>query len=123
MTDPTSAETIYRGSRFEVVDDDGTVRAVLGRLDEPTADGGPAFGVALFNAKGEVRVALSLRDTGPNLLFDTHGNNVIELGVDDEVPDALRVGPFLMLSDGDGAPVVGWQVHQDGTVAHVGGAK
>lgn len=108
MTD-TSAENVYRGSRFEVVDEDGRVRAVLGQLGEPTSDSASAFGVALFSREGSVRLALSLRDTGPHLFFGANGNTVMELGVNDDVPDTFRIRPFLMLNDLDGAPVVGWQ--------------
>jgi hypothetical protein len=97
------------------------VRAVLGPLDSPDPDT-PAYGLALFDGAERERVWLTVDRTGPALVFDLAGNNIITLGVNDPVGDALHVGGYLHVADVDGTPVLGWQVEDDGSVlARAGG--
>ena len=112
---PTTAPGVVRANRVELVDQDGAVRAVLGQLDSPDP-GAPVFGLALLDEAGRQRVWLSLDGSGPVLVFDLAGNNVITLGVNDPTADALHVGGYLHVADLDGTPVLGWQVEEDGSV-------
>lgn len=110
-----TAPGVVRATRVELVDQDGAVRAVLGQLDSPDP-GAPVFGLALLDEAGRQRVWLSLDGSGPALVFDLAGNNVITLGVNDPTADALHVGGYLHVADLDGTPVLGWQVEEDGSV-------
>jgi hypothetical protein len=112
---PTTAPGVIRTTRVELVDQDGAVRAVLGQLDSPDPRA-PVFGLALLDEAGRQRVWLSLDGSGPALVFDLAGNNVITLGVNDPTADALHVGGYLHVADLDGTPVLGWQVEEDGSV-------
>ncbi|MGH3369596.1 MAG: hypothetical protein ACRDPR_06315 [Nocardioidaceae bacterium] len=119
MEKPTAAEIpdVLRARRFELVDGDGAVRAVLGRLPGP--DDWPVLGLAVLDGEGRARAWLALDPTGPGLVFDNGGNAGLDMGVDDAVADDLRVGPYLYLAGPDGAPVVGWRVDEDGSVVTV----
>lgn len=112
---PTTAPGVVRTTRVELVDQGGAVRAVLGQLDSPDPDA-PVFGLALLDEAGRQRVWLSVDGSGPTLVFDLAGNNVITLGVNDPTADALHVGGYLHVADLDGTPVLGWQVEEDGSV-------
>ena len=97
MTDPTSDPhspvELVRARRFELVDEVGRVRAVLGDLshdaDEP--------GLVLRARDGSERVALFLADVGPKLALAMDGNQALELGVDDVGTEALEPGPYVKL--------------------------
>lgn len=104
---------VVRARRFELVDADGAVRAVLGDLG---AGRGEVFGLALLGAQGWARVRIELGPLGPTVALDQDGNDVIALGVHDAVADALRPGAHLQLSDRHGRPVLGWQVEADGSM-------
>lgn len=112
---PTTEPGVVRATRVEVVDEGGRIRAVLGPLDTPNP-AAPVFGLALLDGDGRPRVWLSLDATGPAVVFDLAGNNIITLGVNDATPDALHVGGYLHVTDLDGTPVLGWQVEEDGSV-------
>jgi len=117
MADPTAAPAdVVQAHRFELVDRDGRVRAVIGELPNYD-DAGPAIiGVSLLDAEGRRRTFLSLDDTGPSLVFDLDGNNVLELGVNDPTADALTVGAYAFATDALGEPRVGIRVFEDGEV-------
>jgi hypothetical protein len=118
---PTTEPGVVRATRVELVDGHGQVRAVLGSLDTPDP-ASPVFGLALVDGAGRPRVWVALDATGPALVFDLAGNNIISLGVNDPTADALHVGGYLHVTDLDGTPVLGWQVEEDGTVlARLGG--
>lgn len=115
MEKPTAAEVpdVLQAKRFELVDGDGAVRAILGRLPGP--EDWPVVGLAVLDGEGRARVWLALQPTGPNLTFDRGGNTGLDMGVDDDTPDTLRVGPYLYLAGPDGAPAAGWRVDDDGS--------
>lgn len=114
-------EEVLRAFRIEIPDRDGRVRAVVGRLDSPDPRI-PVYGLALLDGTGRQRVWLSVDDSGPSLVFDLAGNNVISMGANDPTGDALHVGAYLHVCDVDGTPVHGWQVEEDGSVlARLGG--
>lgn len=123
MENPTAAEVpdVLRAHRIEVVDGDGRVRAVLGRLPNHDAAAPPVYGASLLDADGEHRAWLVLLPTGPSLSFDLGGNQVLELGVDDATADAVRVGAYLYLNGPDGSRALGWHVDADGSVSAVDG--
>lgn len=125
MSDPTDAggadgaETL-RARRIEAVDRAGRARVVLGELG--THDGDVVvFGVAILDDLGRQRALLVLDSTGPNLLLDLAGNNIVTLGVHDPAIDTLHVGGYLHMNDLDGAPALGWRIEEDGSVAMVAG--
>ena len=116
MAEPTGAPPdVVQAHRFELLDRNGQIRGVIGELPTPE-DGPPPVGVALFDESGNQRVFVSLDKTGPKLAFDHHGNNVLELGVNDETDDALAVGAYALATDGGGTPRVAVRVHDDGGV-------
>lgn len=118
---PSASPGVVRATRVELVDRQGTVRAVLGPLDTPDP-GSPIYGLALLDETGRQRVWLSLDGTGPNLVFDLAGNNLLSLGVNDPAVDALHVGAYVHVADLDGTAVVGCVVDEDGSVlARFGG--
>ncbi|MDP9071875.1 MAG: hypothetical protein M3N68_11505 [Actinomycetota bacterium] len=110
--DGTGPPEVVRARRFELVDAEGAVRAIVGDL----GGGGGVFGVALVGRQGEARVWIELGEQGPALVFDQGGNDVVAVGVHDAVADALHVGAYLQLSHADGRPALGWRVEDDGSV-------
>lgn len=104
-----------RARRVEIVDAAGRVRVVLGEVDRP-AHQAPSFGLVLFDEHGRRRVWAAVEETGPVLVFDHGGNIGIEVGIHDATPDSLHTGAYIMLNDGDGRPVLGWQVEADGSL-------
>jgi hypothetical protein len=111
--DGAGPDDVVRARRFEVVDANGVVRVVLGDLAHSR---GGVFGIALLGSQGQPRVWIEVDGRGPALVFDQGGNDVVELGVDDPVADALHVGAYLHLSGPDGRPAVSWRVEEDGSV-------
>jgi hypothetical protein len=104
---------VVRTRRLEIVDVVGRVRVVVGDIGGATPG---VFGIAVLDEAGQHRAWLALHDTGPALVFDHEGNNVIHLGVEDARSDALHHGATFHLSDDDGRPVYSWWVEQDGTL-------
>lgn len=107
---------VVQAHRFELVDRDGRVRGVFGELPNPDPSTASIFGLTLYDVGGRRRAYFSLDDMGPNLVFDSGGNNVLQLGVNDDVPDATQVGAYAFAADGSGTPVLGLHVHPDGEV-------
>lgn len=118
MENPTAAEipSVLRSTRFEVTDEHGIVRAVLGRLPDPDETAPPVFGLSLLDAEGRGRVWLALWPDGPKLEFTQGGNAAIELGVADPVLDVVRPGAFCHLNDGTGTSRLSWRVAPDGSL-------
>lgn len=113
--DSAAGTQALAAERVEVVDADGRVRLVLGDIGHPDRPG-EVYGIALLGPDGRQRAWLALDPTGPVLGLDRHGNAVLELGVDDGTGEVLTTGAYLHLADGDGRPVLGWRVDDDGTV-------
>jgi hypothetical protein len=111
---------VVRARRFELVDVDGVVRALLGDLGPRP---GEVFGLVLLDPHGRARLRIELGPTGPALVLDQDGNDVIELAVHDVVADALRPGSHLRLSDRHGRPALAWHVEADGSATLRTGAR
>lgn len=113
-SDPASAlPDVVRARRFEVLDDCGEVRAVLGDLAwETDADYWP--GLVLRDPYGRDRVWLMVHDMGPELEFNMDGNTALILGIHDLDSDAAAPGSHLKLCDPSGAVVAEWRVDTDG---------
>ena len=95
-----------RTSRLEIVDEGGRLRAVLGCLPSPDRTM-PVFGLAILDPddQSRPRTWLSIDRTGPKLVFDLAGNDVLTLGVHDPTDDATRIGAFAVLTDEEGIPI------------------
>lgn len=117
--DEQAAGGVVRASRFEVVDGEGRVRAVLGMLDTvPGRD--PDVGLVLLDQQGRRRLWVAIEPTGPVVVVDQDGNIAVELGVHDVIDEAGHVGAYLVVADRDGRAVAGWRVEDDGTVTDLG---
>lgn len=104
---------VRRAERFEVVDGQGRVRAVLGLLDGP-APAGQLVGLELRDVSGQPRATVAVGDDGAWMLLELEGNARLHLGVYDPASDALNTRVFLYLCDADGRPVTGWRVTDEG---------
>jgi hypothetical protein len=111
-----------RAQRFELVDDYGRVRAVLGDL--AGAEGGWCPGLSLRSGEGSQRVCLLLHRDGAMLNFTMVGNDALVLGVAEPHTDAYDPGPYVRLCDSEGDTVMAWRVDQeDGLVTEGPGAE
>jgi len=112
---------VHRAERFEVVDREGRVRAVLGLLEraEPT---GQIVGVELRDAAERARATLAVGEDGSWMLLELAGNARIVLGVNDPESDAVDARAFLYLCDTDGRPVAGWRVNDEGAAEPASGS-
>lgn len=120
MAEPTSApRDVVQALRFELVDRDGRVRGAFGELHNPDASALPIIGLTLYDTSGCPRAFLSLDDTGPSLAFDSGGNNVMQLGVNDDTTDAAKVGPYAFTASVTGTPVVGVRVSPEGQATFI----
>lgn len=116
MADPTAATAeVVRARRFELVDREGRLRGVFGELPNPDDTIPPIFGVCLFDTKGRQRTFLCLDYMGPKLVFDSGGNNALELGVNDDAFDA-EMAVYAFATDAGGSCVVGLRVDADGEI-------
>jgi hypothetical protein len=104
-----------RAERFEVHDSAGHLRAVFGQLDNKPGSG-DIFGVSLRSPDGSERVALTLDDTGPALVFLTDGNIAVQIGVNDAVLPHDHVGAYVVVADGAGTPLLRLWVAGDGSL-------
>lgn len=93
---------VVRARRFELVDEDGDVRAVLGKLGQHQGQG--IYGLSL-RVDGRERAWVVHGPLGPQLGFDQDGDVVAVMGVE-EGGDALRPGPYLSLTTRDGSAVL-----------------
>jgi len=117
MAEPTGAPPeVVQAHRFELLDRQGRVRAVIGEQPNYVEDGEPIIGVCLLDAEGKRRAYLSLDDEGPSLSFDYAENNVLQFGVSDPVGEAQRPGAYGFAADGQGTPVLRFHVSPDGEI-------
>ena len=115
MAEPMAAPPdVVQAHRFELIDRDGGVRGAFRELPNPDPATPAIFGLTLYDVAGNRRAYFSLDDMGPNLVFDSAGNNVLQLGVNDDVPDATRVGAYAFAADASGTPIAGLHVHPGG---------
>ena len=116
---PAVPTEVVRARRFELVDDAGQVRAILGNL---ACDSHAAYwpSLTLRNAQGRDRVWLAVHEAGPQLSFDLGGNTVAILEVHDPQAGSSAPGVHLTVCDADGAPVFGWHVNLEGEVEFEG---
>ncbi|HZI37338.1 MAG TPA: hypothetical protein VFF24_03460 [Acidimicrobiia bacterium] len=117
LVDPARIEPVVRARRFEVLDDAGRARAVLGDL-RAGSEPGCSPGLALRSAAGSERAVLVLDGEGPGLHFALDGDDALSLGVDDPDTQAVQPGPYLELFTPDGAVAQGWRLADDRVVEH-----
>ena len=102
---------VVRAHRFELIDPENRVRAVLGDISRGYDEFAP--GITMLDADGQTRLWLGVLDHAVLLSIDHEGSTILELGVN-QGSDAVIPGPYLVLCDGTGAPVVRWRVDLDG---------
>jgi hypothetical protein len=107
---------VVRAERFELVDADGQVRAVLAPLSEPGGGGGgEVIGIELRDRSGSPRAWLTFEEGwGAQLCLSEGGNQVLLVDLVEAGPDAAEPGPAIRLCDRDGVPVLEWRVTPDG---------
>lgn len=101
---------VVRARRIELVDAQGTVRAVVGDLEEPDVGGEGTFGFGVLDAASRLRVWLALGPSGPVLVFDQDGNVALELGISDPADDLRHPGAHFFLASAEGEPRIGWRI-------------
>lgn len=104
--DMREPEETLRAHRYELVDDHGNTRAVLGRLGDHEGEG--FYGLGLFDTTG-TRVSFVTGPLGPHLSVISGGTQVVVLGVD-EGEDAVLPGAKLVLCDPSGTPFLSLRV-------------
>lgn len=116
---------VVRAHRFELIDVDGRVRAVLGADSWGAGRGtgviedvrpGNGYGLTLLDRHGSGRVMLSTDGTSAALTLCIGGNLAVEVAVaDPETSENLEPGGSIALyrSD-DGSPVARWLVTPTG---------
>lgn len=110
-------QAVVRAERFELVDGDGCVRAVLGALAAPGEDAADVVGIELRDRSGAARAWLTFEEGwGAQLCLAERGNQVLLLDVVDATPAAAEPGPSVRLCDPTGTPVLEWRVTGDGRV-------
>ncbi|HVE45123.1 MAG TPA: hypothetical protein VNA57_00045 [Acidimicrobiales bacterium] len=110
---------VMAAGRFEVVDEQGRVRAVMGDLSGSAPGWYP--GVALLDEHGVQRVWVLLTEIGPTLSFSEQGNVVLELGVSDRGdPHIQTPGPFVVLCERHGQAMWAVRVGPGGEVVVIG---
>lgn len=121
MTGPMHDDTAesVRARRFEVVDDDGQVRAVFGLLPSLPPVSSVA-GVEVRDASGRLTATVAVGDAESWVLLALGGNALVHVGVNDYRSDAVDARAFLFVCDDDGTPVAGWRVMDDGSVEWAG---
>lgn len=110
-------QAVVRAERFELVDGDGRVRAVLGALAAPGEDAADVVGIELRDRSGAARAWLTVEEGwGAQLCLAEQGNQVLLLDVVDATPAAAEPGPSVRLCDASGTPVLECRVTGDGRV-------
>jgi hypothetical protein len=93
---------VLRASRFEVIDGDGRVRAVLGGV----AEFDHQWGLSVFDRDGHERAVLTVGDEEAALvLVHAVGNIAVQLSAFDGA-EHTPTESFLLLADPHGTPVV-----------------
>lgn len=117
MTAGTGSEpNVVRAERFELVDRQGRVRAVLGTLASDEA-GHDVVGLELRDGSGSARAWLAFEDGwGTQLCFAEGGNQVLLVDLVEDTAAAAAPGPAIRLCDATGEPVVEWRVTGAGEV-------
>lgn len=106
-----------RARRFEVVDDEGNIRAVFGMLPA-IAPVGESVGFEITHPSGPVGASCAVGEAEGWLALTLGGNTVAHLGVVSDV-DASGPQVVLVVCAADGAPVAGWRVDDDGSLTRV----
>lgn len=117
MTAETGSEPhVVRAERFELVDRQGRVRAVLGT--SAGGDGGhDVVGLELLDPSGSARAWLSFEEGwGTQLCFADRGNQIVLVDLVEATPEAAEPGPSIRLCDATGVPVLEWRVTPSGEV-------
>jgi hypothetical protein len=109
------ASEVVQARRFEVLDEGGHVRVVLGQTGSGRA-GVEAIGLELCEPGGSPRLAVLLTEFGPSVTVMAAGNVVAAFGHDDPHAEVIGSGAFLQLMTSEGAPAVLWRVLSDGLV-------
>ncbi len=105
---------VARARRFEVLDEAGQVRVVLGRFNG-AGPGQGYYGVELYDASGSARAWLFDEHDGTQLCLTTGGNQVLAIETGD-VATETDAGPSITLCDPSGAPVLWCRVDERGRV-------
>ena len=100
-----------RAEGFEVIDDEGRVRARVGRLH--TDHMGSVYGLGVYDTQGRVRAWLGTGPGGPHLAFDHEGDLGVLLGVSDAMDPEDDTGPVFVMTGDDGTPVRFWPEAED----------
>lgn len=109
MANERNRARVVQAHRFEVVDHEGRIVAVLGPLGSP--DHPPLLGLELRDRSGSPRLWLSVEEGwGPQLSFAHGGNSVLLIGVVDEGVEVVEPGPRVQLCGRDGAVAEEWRV-------------
>lgn len=120
--DGNSAEVgheVVRAHRFELIDVNGRVRAVLGVAPGGGGEGGViadvhpghhAYGLTVLDRQGSGRVSLTTDGTSASLTLFIGGNAAVAMGVaDPETAENVAPGGYLALyRSEDGSPVTRW---------------
>lgn len=84
-----TTEDVVRTRRVEVVDEQGRVRAVVGRVGRAEGD---VFGVTVIDSHGRQRVWVVAEDSWAEVGLDHEGDTAAALGVNDEGATELYLG-------------------------------
>lgn len=104
-----------RARRFEVVDDEGRTRVVIGPVESPDPDEAVS-GMVLFDERRRPRITVAVGRDAAWTVIELGGNALVHVGVNDPESDAIGARAFLYLCDMDGVPVAGWRIGEDGSV-------
>lgn len=88
MAEGTTADVV-RTRRVEVIDEQGRVRAVVGRIGRAEGD---VFGVTAIDTRGRQRVWVVAEDSWAEVGLDHGGDTAAALGVNDEGVPELYLG-------------------------------
>jgi hypothetical protein len=109
---------VLRARRFELVDDRGRVRAVLGDVRGDFESSG--WGLELYDDAGSARLVVLLAPWGPLISIAAAGNAVLELGHSDPGTDVSGCWSFLQFMDAGGSCSASIRVDASGAVEVLG---